>query len=622
MECNRRAFLGGSILTAMYPCAAALAAKPNPAADLILSFEDAGGSILNSGIKNNRAYSNAIKYLSRRGGGTLVIPEKVYPFSGASICDATNVTVLGYGATFAGDNCRLTINIDSNGYNIQGLTLLETSGTAESFLLDCYGSNSHLKDLHLEKSPPAGGYIAYCRDETSGFLFENVSFSGSNGIFLAGHDHEVRGGWAEAYHGDDCWVLKSTVYPCYNIHISGFQARAFTAIVSIGSEIGTPNVDNPDRNLFVKNVIVEDCSADACTYLAYIKPGGNQAVDYRDGFVEDITIRNCQLNDTTGMRFRDGVYISPGRGAIVRGVTLQNLTINARGANPAVQNIAGVYLQVLNSTDGAGIAGSIEDVSVSGLRCTDPFGGAANSGLTPGTPLQSLVAIEKQDPAIGDIGRVDVADSTIDGCARMAVSVGTNVAGPLSFTGCSFNNYAAAILASIDKGSVFARSPIALNDITAVPSPNARPGTRGIMADSHPDKTVKYVGDVTQVSSQIIPAGTSASLPIYSAARDSWISMVEILVGQTIPLDNVDFVQFTLRNGGNGQVLATANSTTDGLLFTEGSAVSVNGPVEFSGAAAYLAQGAQLLIEVSHGGQGATVVDPTFIVHSVPYGVT
>jgi hypothetical protein len=203
----------------------------------------------------------------------------------------------------------------------------------------------------------------------------------------------------------------------------------------------------------------------------------------------------------------------------------------------------------------------------------------------------------------------------------MAVSVGTNVAGPLSFAGCRFNNYAAAILASIDKGSVFAISPIALNDITAVPSPNARAGTRGIMADSHPNKTVKYMGDVTQASSQTIPAGTSESLPIYSAARDSWISMVEVLVGQTIPQDNVDFVQFTLRNGGNGQILGTAKSTMGGLLFSEGTAVSVNGPVEFSGAAAYLPQGAQLLLEVSHGGQGVTIVDPTFIVHSVPYGV-
>jgi hypothetical protein len=60
----------------------------------------------------------------------------------------------------------------------------------------------------LGKIPPAGGHIAYCQQHTSGNLFENLSFKGSNGGFVGGRNHEVRGGWAESSGHDDCWVLR------------------------------------------------------------------------------------------------------------------------------------------------------------------------------------------------------------------------------------------------------------------------------------------------------------------------------------------------------------------------------------------------------------------------------
>lgn len=630
MKWNRRSFLGGSMAAAA-ACPASIAAAqavftgPKDVRvsleDRILSFEDAGGSIHNSGAENNRVYTKAIKYLSSRGGGILVIPAKAYPFSGSANESGINVTVSGYGATFIGANCRLTIPSDSTAYDIQGLTLVETSGSRSTYLLNCGGSNCHFKDVHFEKSPPAGGYVAYCREQTSGNLFENVSFSGSNGIFLGGHDHEIRGGWAQSEFGDDCWAIKAATRPCYNIRISGFEARGFTAIASIGSEIGTVGADNPDRDMFVRNVVMENCSAVDCTYLAYIKPGGNSGADYRDGVVEDVSIVNCRHEDPSGNRFRNGVYVSPGRGAIVRRLTLKDLTINARGKDPAVQAVTGQYLRVLNSTDGAGTAASIEDVVATGVRCTDPYGGAATGPSTPGVPLHSLVAIEKQDQRLGNIGNVDISDSSIDGCARMAVMVGPQVSGPVRLDRCTLNNFAAAIYAAVDKGSVLARSPITLENITANPSPNAPATTRGVMADYHPDKTVDYVGNKDRASIGTIPAGTDVSTPILSAARNTWVSKVQVVVGQSIPQSDLDHIRFTVRNAVTGKVLGSATTATNGLALTAGVPVSISGDVQFSGEAPILPKGGQLLLEVSHAGRGVTLVEPTFIVHHVPFGV-
>jgi hypothetical protein len=584
-----------------------------------LNFEDAGGSTTNSGNRNCSAFANAVSYLSRRGGGTLVIPQKVYPFSGNASCSATNVTVSGYGATFAGANCLVTVGKKSIGYNILGLTMLETSGSANTYLLDCYGSACHFKDLHLEKAPAAGGYIALCEANTSGNVFENFSFAGSNGVRLEGHDHRIIGGWAEAAGGDDCWALKALNEPCYNIRISGFQARHFAALVSIGSEIGTLKQDDPSHSSYVKDIIVENCSAEECVWFAYLKPGGVEAYDYRDGLVENISILNCSIQDGAGTYFRNGVYVSPGRGAIVRGLTVDGLTVSARGASPAMQAVTGVYLFPLNTTDGAGNGALIDNVSVTRLQCTDPFGGAATGPSTPGTPLHSLIAMEKMNPDTGDIGRVDVSESWIDGCARMGVNIGANASGPLTIANCSLKNFAAAPLAGYDEGSVLAQSRIQLTNITAIPSPAAPAGTRGVLADANPDKTIEYSGDLSPCSIGTIPAGTPATSPIYSAVRDTWISKVEIRVDQPIAANDADFVTFMLRNGGTGEILATL-STTNGFSIPAGTACFMSGSLQFSGAAACLVKGANLLLEISHAGQGAPVVNPTFTVHCVPFG--
>jgi hypothetical protein len=619
MQWDRRGFLGASIVTAAYPFARAIAKPPSKNTDLILSFEDAGGSTLNSGAKNNRAYTKAITYLSRRGGGTLAVPPKVYPFDGDSSCVATNVTVLADGATFVGDNCRITLGQGSTGYNIYGLTLIETSGDLRSFLINCYASGCHFKDVHLQKNPPCGGYIAYCQENTAGNLFENVSFSGSNGIFLGGHDHEIRGGWAESFGNDDCWVLKASRAPCYNIRISGFTARGFAALFSIGSEIGTAQADDPSYSLFVRNVSVENCTAQQCTRLAYIKPGGG-AADYRDGLVEDVSITSCSIEDLEGTTFYSGICITPGRGAIVRRINFDDIRVRARGRYPAHDVVAGILLRPEPTTDGAGRGGMIDGITINRMVCEDPFGGVNTSSSAPGTAIQNFLAAEKANPSIGTIGQVVIADSQLDGCARAAVGIGGQVKGPIALNGCTLANFAASVAASYDQGSVFAGSPVSLTNLVAIPAPSAPTGTRGVMSDAKPDKTIPYFGDQARTALPSLAPGGSASSVLFTSVRDTWISEVEVAISQPIPASSTDFVRFTLRNAASGAVLGSATTST-GLLAQPGTPASLNGAVKFSGAAASIPKGAQLLVEISQAGSGAAVADPTFTVHCVPFGI-
>ena len=615
----RRHFLSASAALAACPTNLFAAVLAGETGD-VLSFEDAGGSVFNDGRKNNRAFVNAIRYLARRGGGRLLIPAKVYPFDGNALCSASNVTVVGHGAAFAGNGCRLTIDHGCRRFDIEGLSLLETSGAQGMYVFDCFGSNCRFTDVHLENTTPRDGAMGYCREGTFGNLFENFSFRGANGIFLAGHDHQVLGGWGDCHASDDCWAIKAINEPTYNIRISGFTARNFASVLSIGSQVGSLQSDDPSRRIFVRNVILENCTAEACTYLLYIKPGGVDRYDYRDGVVEDVQVVNCRHNDPSGKHFKTTIAIKPARGAVVRRVSVKDVEVTARGAIPVSQNVGAVWMFIPALTNGAGAGSAIEDVSISGLRCRDPFGGVANQGGAAGAPIATPVLIEKQNPEIGHIGAIEVIDSVFDGAARKAVAIGPNLAGPIAFVRCSFTNYAAAPLASVDKGSVVAHSPVRLTDIVAVPSPGGPADVRGVLPDAHPNKQIPYHGDVSRCPVANVEAGRPINYPIYVADRDAWVSKVELMTSNNVKQSDSDFVRVSLRNSANGLLLATAATRVNGIVLQEQVTAAINGAQQMSGVASYLPRGAELRVEISHQGGGAALIEPTFLIHFVPYG--
>jgi hypothetical protein len=131
---------------------------------------------------------------------------------------------------------------------------------------------------------------------------------------------------------------------------------------------------------------------------------------------------------------------------------------------------------------------------------------------------------------------------------------------------------------------------------------------------------IDYLGDIEQVSLASVMPGTTVTSPIYTSARDTWVSMVEVAVAQPIPASDTSFVRFTLRNAASGQALGSV-TTASGLFEQAGVSISINGDIKFTGASACIPKGTQLVVEVSQVGSGAEVVDPTFTVHCVPFGV-
>ncbi|QIK77778.1 hypothetical protein G7077_01455 [Sphingomonas piscis] len=116
-------------------------------------------------------------------------------------------------------------------------------------------------------------------------------------------------------------------------------------------------------------------------------------------------------------------------------------------------------------------------MTVSRLRCIDPVGGAPPSSGHGGGPIQHAVIVEKQDPRIGRIGRVTIADAFADGMSRSAVVIGTAVDGPVRVSASEFRNFAAGIAAAYDKQAILGRSPVVVERTRATPSPKAPPGT-------------------------------------------------------------------------------------------------------------------------------------------------
>jgi hypothetical protein len=118
-----------------------------------------------------------------------------------------------------------------------------------------------------------------------------------------------------------------------------------------------------------------------------------------------------------------------------------------------------------------------------------------------------------------------------------------------------------------------------------------------------------------------IAAGTDVASPVFTSVRNTWISKVEISARQAIPASNTNFVRFTLRNASNGEILGSA-TTTNGFLAQADTAYSVNGDIQFSGAAASIPKDSELLLEITQAGAGAAVPDLAVTVHSVPFGLS
>ena len=437
----------------------------------VVSVKDFG-AVSRPGRDNTAAIQAAVDAVQSRGGGVVTIPE---------VYECGNIVVSRDGVRFHGPgawlvNGRITIQNGRQGCGIEGLGIIDRRGDDRTFLLDIGGRHCTFTDVTLVKDPIAGGTMMYLGMPSSDCTFRNFTMKGSNGAFVGGSNHLIEDFVVEStmvteIGGDDAFAIKGVNGRSENIVIRRGRVRGCSAIVSIGSEVGTFERDSRGEAM-VRNVEITDIEAEGCEALVYIKPGA-LIYDYRDGLVEGVTLADLTLTDTTGFKFAKGVHLSAGRGATIRGVTGRNLVIRARARSLGVLETAAVDINLIADGDPA----RIEDVDLQ-VDFADPHDGARHGPARPGHPVDYIARIEKRDPAHGSMDDISL-DITGRGSRYMGLYVGAGLDDAVRFRRARLTRVVTDPPASIGRG-IWSDSRVELGDVQVEAMNNRRFGGRAL----------------------------------------------------------------------------------------------------------------------------------------------
>lgn len=438
---SRRSFVAGSSAACIGASLPATAQS-----GLVVSVADFGAR---AGGDANGAIQRALDHLAQRGGGVLRIGGSYR--GGPLAVRGGNITIDGTGGTLL--DTRISIAPEAHGIVIRDLTLLETRGRSEHYLLNVAGQNCLFSNLSLIKRPAAGGYQAYLRHQSRGCRFDGLRLTGSNGIFVAGQGHvfenfELESTMRHDVGGDDAFAIKGAGTETRDIMIRRGIVRGYAAAVSIGSEVGW-SPEHRGRGSVV-GVRVSDIVADRCSRVCFIKPGA-LIYDWRDGLVSDVTLDAITLTDRAGARFVGGIVIVAGRGATVRRVRARNVRIEARSSSARRQTAA-----VDITTGPLGAPSTIRDIDLQVL-----FDGEGRSGLA----VDHIVRIEKADPAGGSISGVEL--DVVGKVSRISgIHVGGGLDGGVTVRRAQLSQIALAPPSVLGAAGIWADSAIKLVDVS------------------------------------------------------------------------------------------------------------------------------------------------------------
>jgi len=454
MTIDRRSFLiGAGAGLCGYPCFASV--QP-VAGGAVVSVEQFGARS-GSGRDDSRAIQAAIAEVERSGGGTVVIPGRYR--CGNIVISGSNVRILGQSGWLV--DARLTIGAKATNIEIANLGIVDTRGDRRTYLLDISGRNCRFSNVELVKDPAAGGYQMYVRQPSAACRFTGLRLRGSNGIFVAGTDHlfenfDLQSAMTKGFGGDDAFAIKGAEDETRNIVIRNGVVRGYTAIASFGSEIGTRGGGRGSRGA-VRNVTVDNVTADRCTYVAFFKPDALDA-DWRNGLVEGIRLRNLTLQDPRGDRFRAGIFMLAGRGATIRSVEARQIRIVARAKDRGVAPTAAIDISLRDM----GAPARIEDVDLQ-VAFIDPYSGAPHSAAAPGHPVDYLVRIEKGKSRKGSMSRI-VLDIDGRGASRGGIYVGPDLDGAVNVRRAFLSRVATDPKAVRGGGGIWSNSRLILGE--------------------------------------------------------------------------------------------------------------------------------------------------------------
>lgn len=408
------------------------------------------------------AIQAALDHLAQRGGGTLRISGTYR--GGILVVRGSNIVIDGAGGTLR--DTRIVVAQEASNLTLRDLTVLETRGQADSYLLDVSGSDCRFSNLSLIKEPIAGGYQGYLRAQSRRSRFDGLKVRGSNGIFVAGRDHvfenfDMTSTLRHDVGGDDAFALKGAGTITENIVLRGGIVRGFSAAVSIGSEVGS-NREHPGAGI-VRRVTVENIVADRCQAVCFIKPGA-LIYDWRDGVVEDVRLINIRLVDPAGFMFMRGIVINAGRGARVRRITASGITIVARAHAQGFMQTSAAEIVIRDQ----GAPSLVEDVSLQ-----FSYDGAGSGGY----PVDHIVRIEKDNPVVGTMRQI-LIDVTGAEARISGIHVGAGLDDAVIIRRADLDRVALSPPSSMGAAGIWADSRISAVDVRIRPVHGPQRGGR------------------------------------------------------------------------------------------------------------------------------------------------
>jgi hypothetical protein len=552
------------------------------------NFELSAISSSASAVDNVTTLNAEIAALSTAGGGVLTIAAGTYPGTGAIVLK-DDVTIIANGVTITGLNPYLYHATAADNWHVEGLQILATDASNQYLFRCFYATNWSMRNVQFRKQAGiGGGFIGLLIGGGYGTI-DGISASGSNGIWIEHHDLNISNGefTAGSPGGDDCLVIKAS-YPSaldprtssYNINISNCVMTGYAAMIAIGSEIGAASANDATYSRYVSGVTASNLTGVGCAYGLFIKPGANSGNDYRDGTVEGVIVSNLVMMDYTGTRMKIPVHILAGRGARVRNIKVNGVTVIGRFLDQVTEN-AGVYIGPYDYTGGTA-ATTIEELELSGFTFKDYYTAEATGGATPGYPLDWGVFMQRitgGGGTVGVIGRVTFEGLNVDGCRRSAGYLGTGITGPIRFRNTRLKNFNRGGVGGSEAGAFSPNSKIIIEgSFEATPHASAPVGTRSVVADGFAPRTTEIVGERA-----IVPIGdlaAAASTVVYwPAPRDSHVMNIKLLNGANIAQDATNKITFTVTN---------TDGTVGGAMFTADTHSATGGavlPVNYSAAA-------------------------------------
>jgi hypothetical protein len=400
------------------------------------------------------AIQQAIRAVESRGGGTVLIPGRFR--CGNILVSGRNVRLQGQGGWLV--DGRITIGSEARNIDVADLGVLDTRNDPKTYLADISGRDCRFTNVQLVKDPPTGGYQMYMRQKSSGCRFQGLALKGSNGIMVAGTDHLFDGFQLQSrgVGGDDAFAIKALGATTRNITIRNGTVQGYSAIVSIGSEIGIAPSGGPAGA--VRDVLVENVSGDRCTRLAFFKPGA-LIYDWHDGVVERVQLRNLTLNDPTGEFFQSGIQLFAARGAIIRDVYATGIRIVARAKNHGVVPTSAIDITLV----GKGAPARIEDVTLQ-VVFIDPYSGAPHGPNAPGYPIDHFVRIGRLYSSEGTMSGIHI-DVEGRGSSYGGIVVGPNLDGAVTIDRAVLTRVATNPPAATGGGGIWSDSRLNLRDV-------------------------------------------------------------------------------------------------------------------------------------------------------------